>query len=195
MKLISQAAENNKAFIGKELARRFGHGKVIEIGSGTGQHGLHVTATCPRLTWQCSETPENLGRLIENMEPFISAKLPAPIRLEVGQSWPAGRFDHAFSANVLHIMSESLMPDFFAGVSRLLAPGGSCCIYGPFKYRGEFTTKSNARFDVWLKQNHEAGGIRDIEVVNELAAASGLSLVDDVDMPANNQLLAFKLAS
>jgi hypothetical protein len=64
-------------------------------------------------------------------------------------------------------------------------------VYGPFKYRGKFTTKSNAGFDRWLKARDPESGIRDFEWVNELAEEVGFSLVEDNAMPANNQLLAW----
>ena len=67
-------------------------------------------------------------------------------------------------------------------------------LYGPFKYNGKFTTESNARFDDWLKQRDPASGVRDFEKVQELAATAGLSLQEDNPMPANNQLLVFKLS-
>jgi hypothetical protein len=65
-------------------------------------------------------------------------------------------------------------------------------VYGPFKYGGEFTTPSNAQFDQWLKDRNPASGIRDVERVQALATAAGLSLVEDNAMPANNQLLVWR---
>jgi len=65
-------------------------------------------------------------------------------------------------------------------------------VYGPFKYAGEFTTESNARFDVWLKNQNPVSGIRDFERVDALAEDAGLRLLEDNSMPANNQLLVWK---
>jgi hypothetical protein len=66
------------------------------------------------------------------------------------------------------------------------------CIYGPFKYNGNFTSESNQRFDEFLNQQDCQSGIRDFEWVQQLAEQAGLMLVDDIAMPANNQLLIFK---
>ena len=79
----------------------------------------------------------------------------------------------------------------FAGVGRVLAPGGAVCIYGPFRYGGQYTSTSNAVFDQSLRRRDTASGIRDCEAVQGLAAAQGLELVADDRMPANNQLIVF----
>ena len=64
-------------------------------------------------------------------------------------------------------------------------------IYGPFNYRGDYTSESNARFDIWLGQQHPGSAIRDFEQVDALARAAGFALLGDHPMPANNRLLAW----
>ena len=41
---------------------------------------------------------------------------------------------------------------FFEAVGEILVKGGVLCVYGPFRYGGRYTSKSNARFDQYLKQ-------------------------------------------
>jgi nucleoside-diphosphate-sugar epimerase len=65
-------------------------------------------------------------------------------------------------------------------------------VYGPFRYRGAFTTASNADFDAMLRERDPASGVRDFEAVNALAEAAGLVLQADHSMPANNQLLVWR---
>src|SRR5690348_707295 len=64
--MSSEACERNKgpilAVLGAELAASH---RVLEIGSGTGQHAVHFAAHLPHLTWQPSELPENLPQLAE----------------------------------------------------------------------------------------------------------------------------------
>ena len=57
---------------------------------------------------------------------------------------------------------------------------------------GEFTTPSNAQFDLWLKGNDARSGVRDIETVLALAENADLVLLEDNPMPANNQLLVWQ---
>ena len=65
-------------------------------------------------------------------------------------------------------------------------------LYGPYKYGGKFTTQSNADFDVYLRTNYGAGGIKDFETIDALANDNGLALENDIAMPANNQFLVYR---
>jgi hypothetical protein len=65
-------------------------------------------------------------------------------------------------------------------------------IYGPFSYQGKFTSESNARFNLSLRQRDPLSGIRDVEALDRLAGDQGLERVADYSMPANNQLLIWK---
>jgi hypothetical protein len=80
----------------------------------------------------------------------------------------------------------------FAGIGRILRPGGVLCIYGPFNYGGKFTSASNAQFDASLKAQAPHMGIRDFEAMDRLAAEQGLRLQADHAMPANNRLVVWR---
>ena len=88
-------------------------------------------------------------------------------------------------------MSEKSVENFFIGTPAVHLNPGLLFIYGPFKYSGEFTTESNAQFDTWLKERDPDSGVRDLESINALATQAGLNLIEDFQMPANNQLLVF----
>jgi hypothetical protein len=62
-------------------------------------------------------------------------------------------------------------------------------VYGPFNYRGKYTSSSNQSFDQRLTQSSEYSAIRDFEAVNQLAVEQGFTLSEDYQMPANNRLL------
>lgn len=199
---FAPSAERNKDAILAALRPHLAHcRRVLEIGSGTGQHAVHMTAALPQLVWQCSELPGAVEGVAARLEAEGTARTPPPLALDVAAPpWPlpaadaADAFDAIFTANTLHIMSFAHVGQFFARVGEVLAPGGLCCIYGPMKYRGAFTTKSNAEFDAQLRARDPLSGIRDFEALDELAQAQGLVLLEDLAMPANNQLLIWRRA-
>lgn len=191
---FSEACERNKDFILKEIAIFFGDSTaILEVGSGTGQHAVYFSHRLPWLAWQPTDTANYLDDLSLRISEEAPENVSAPIDLDVRmQPWPIGHYDGVFSANTLHIMSWSCVENFFRGVGETLKGGGALCIYGPFRYGGEFTSESNRQFDQQLKRLDAQKGIRDFEAVNELAGAEQLELAQDIAMPANNQLLVWR---
>lgn len=197
---FAPSAERNKDAILAALRPRLAHRRrVLEIGSGTGQHAVHMTAALPQLVWQCSELPGAALGVAARLEAEGTERTPPPLALDVAAPpWPLpaaeapDAFDAIFTANTLHIMSFAHVGQFFARVGEVLAPGGLCCVYGPMKYGGAFTTRSNAEFDAQLRARDPLSGIRDFEALDELAQAQGLTLLEDLAMPANNQLLIWR---
>lgn len=191
---FSQACENNKAPILSVLRTAFAdRRKVLEIGSGTGQHAVYLAANLEHLNWQTSDLEPSHAGIRAWIAATEVSNVLGPVTLDVGEPvWPVSDFDAVFTANTLHIMSWVRVQDLFAGLAHLLPADGVACIYGPFNYRGGFSSASNARFDAWLRSCDPARGIRDFEAVCELAAGAGLALRDDHAMPANNRLLEFR---
>ncbi len=191
---FSEACERNKGPILQVLREAFaGLREVLEVGSGTGQHAVWFARHLPDLAWQPSELAGELAPLRARLRAEAPANVRAPLALDVARRpWTAQTFDAVFSANTLHIMSAAHVEQFFLGVGEVLVPGGVLCVYGPFRYGGEFTTPSNAKFDQWLKNRDPLSGVRDFEAVDALASAQGLSLVADHAMPANNQALVWR---
>lgn len=188
----SEASERNKGPILAVLREAFaGSRRVLEIGSGTGQHAVWFARHMPHLEWQPSDLPEEMPGLQSRLAVEGPPNVRAPLVLDVTvHPWPVQEVDAIFSANTLHIMSWSAVEQFFAGADRVLADHGALlAVYGPFRYRGDYTTASNAEFDCWLKRRDPQSGIRDFEAVDRLARQAALDLVADHAMPANNQLL------
>lgn len=167
--------------------------RVLEIGSGTGQHAVHFGAELTHLVWQTADVQQHhAGIRAWLAEAGLPNVLP-PLALDVNQpGWRDGRYDAVFSANTLHIMSWPEVEKFFEGVGEILESGGILAVYGPFNYNGAFTSESNARFDAWLKARDPASGVRDFEAVDALARAQGLHLQQDIAMPANNRTLVWR---
>jgi hypothetical protein len=75
----------------------------------------------------------------------------------------------------------------FAELPQITHAGATLIIYGPFNYRGRYSSDSNAAFDQWLQARGAHMAIRDAEAVDTLATSAGFTLADDIPMPANNR--------
>jgi len=190
---FSEACDRNKDPILAVLREAFAdRTRVIEIGAGTGQHAVHFAQHLPHLVWQPTDRREHLEGLAARIAAEGPPNLLASVELDVlCQPWPPLHGDAVFSANTLHIMSWPAVEALFAGLGRVLGRDGVLAIYGPFQYGGRFTTASNAAFDAMLRKRDPDSGVRDVEAVNALAKALGLTLLADHAMPANNQLLVW----
>ena len=192
-KPFSQACENNKVAILAALANSFSASKtVLEIGSGSGQHAVFFAPNMPWLSWQTSDILINHQGISQWLREYPAGNLLHPIELDLNHPWPIEKIDAIYTANTLHIISWPLVQAFFSGVSQHLNQQGKCCVYGPFNYQGQYTSESNAGFDIWLKERDSQSAIRDIEAIMTLAESVGLSLENDHAMPANNRLLVFQ---
>src|SRR5215469_13254609 len=99
-KPYSPASERNCEPILAVLRRWFAdRQRVLEIGSGTGQHAVHFAAAMPQLVWQCSDRAENLAGIRQWLDEAALPNTPPPVQLDVTGTWPEGRFDAIFSAN------------------------------------------------------------------------------------------------
>src|SRR5579871_2627033 len=194
---VSEAAERNKEPILRIIAAAFAPCRtVLEVGSGTGQHATYFAAQLPHLSWQPSDTGEYFAPLRRHIAAMALPNLQPAVQLDVRQRpWPVGQFDALFTANTLHIMSWDAVEDFFLGLEPVLRTGGVLCIYGPFRYGGDYTSESNARFDAYLRSRDPHSGIRDFEALARLATLASLTLLADHPMPANNQLLVWRKGS
>ncbi len=194
----SEACERNRdPILGVLQGVLQNRNRVLEIGSGTGQHAVYFAAALPHLRWQASDHPDYLPGIAERLAEASLPNAPPPWPLQAVLEPVPGLaplpeapldFDAVFSANTLHIMSWAHVEAFFAGLPAVMADDAVLCVYGPFNYGGDYTSESNRQFDGWLKARDPDSGIRDAEAVDALAAAQGLRLIEDVAMPANNRL-------
>jgi cyclopropane fatty-acyl-phospholipid synthase-like methyltransferase len=192
-KPFADACERNRDPILAVLRSHFSdRERVLEIGSGTGQHAVYFAQKMPTLQWQTSDRVANLPGLRRWLDEASLSNTPAPLELDVNGVWPSGIFDGIFSANTLHIMSWAEVETLFRNLERISTPDAKLAIYGPFNYDGRFTSDSNAAFDRSLKSRGAHMGIRDFEAVNSIASSAQFALIDDVPMPANNHLLVWQ---
>ena len=173
---------------------------VLEIASGTGEHGAWFTQHLPGLAWTYSDIdPESLvsqhaWRVANN-----DGRLHGPLVIDASRGdWAgaerAGAWQAIYSANMVHIAPFAAAEGLFRGAGRLLASGGALILYGPFARRGEIAP-SNAAFSENLKARNPDWGVRDLDAeLTPLARAAGLTLQDVREMPANNLIAVFRRA-
>ena len=197
MPALSEACERNKEPILAVLRGVLAEVRsVLEVGSGTGQHAVHFAAHLPRLRWQASEVPALLPPLAAYLGAADLPNLPAPLALDLHhEPWPEVAAEALFSANTLHIMDWAGVEALFRLAGATLGSAGVLALYGPFRYDGRHTSRSNAEFDAFLRARDPASGVRDVRELEPLGQAQGFSLRADHDMPANNRTLIFARAS
>ena len=199
---FSPSAERNRDVI-LSVFREYmpGAGTLLEIASGTGEHGAYIAPDMPLLTWYYSDVdPASLtSQSAWATHLGEDSGLKGPLTLDVtAPDWTAAgaptRLDAMFCANMIHIAPFEACEGLIAGAGRHLVPGARLMLYGPFARDGEIVD-SNADFDTSLKARDPAWGVRDLDrQILPLANTAGLSLVGTVEMPANNLSVIFEKA-
>lgn len=173
-------------------------GRVLEIASGTGEHGAHITAMATDLIWTysdidlVSQASQRAWRVAADHD-----RLRGPLTLDTTQSvWgeeeELASLDGLFCANMIHIAPFEAAEGLIAGAGRLLRPAGRLMLYGPFARNAEIAP-SNARFSEDLRRRDPTWGVRDLDrQILPLAKDADLKLVTVVDMPANNFSVVFE---
>ena len=193
IKPYSAACDNNRHPILEIIEVLFADSKeILEIGSGTGQHAVYFGEKLPHLIWRSSDLQENHAGIELWLSEANLPNTPPPLMLDVTRAhWPGLEVDAVFCANTIHIIGWDSVEAMIAGVGKLLPNNGLLVLYGPFNYNNAYTSESNARFDIWLKQRDPESGIRNFEDVEQLANAADLYIQHDYTMPANNRLLCW----
>ena len=192
-KPFSPACERNKEAILHTISPKLRETrKLLEIGSGTGQHAVHFAKHMPWLNWQCSDIQENLSGIAAWIDEAHLNNFPTPITFNVSVHQLKHKYDAIYSCNTLHIMAKNEVEALFNSAVKIATDDAVLLIYGPFNYGGRYTADSNANFDQWLKEQNPHSAIRDFEWVNTLAEEKGFRLISDEAMPANNNLLHWR---
>jgi hypothetical protein len=193
-KPFSQACENNKQPILDVLNRVLANRKkLLEIGSGTGQHAAYFAPKLSHLEWYTSDMPDNhlgISAWIEDVGAY-NLHHPRPFTIGTSRSdiWPITNVDAVYTANTTHIMQPSEAQLMMQLVANNLPEGGVFCQYGPYNFQGRYTSESNQGFDQRLSEQG-CGGIRDIEEL--ILWAKPLVLMETISMPANNFMLIWQ---
>lgn len=196
-RLTSPSAERNKGVIADVLeAHLTERARVLEIGSGTGQHGYELIRRRPDVLWQPSDPDAQSRKSQDAWALDADGRILPSLALDLMQAgWSdgLGPFDAVVCMNVIHISPWDVCEQLAGRARDLLAPSGLLFLYGPFR-EGEQTAPSNMDFDRSLKARNPSWGVRDLDQVISEMANAGLSLHHRLQMPANNLSLIFKFA-
>ncbi|MEH6404874.1 MAG: DUF938 domain-containing protein [Sneathiella sp.] len=193
-------ARNRDAIYGVLKEKLPSNGTVLELASGSGEHGAFFAPLFPSLQWQPSNFDEEHLRSARAWQEFTGASNFLPVvKLDATSNlWPVeDRYSHGpitavFNANMIHISPWQVCQGLLAGAGRILRPGGKVFLYGPFKVKGEHTSQSNEQFEKWLTNQSSEFGVRDIERVTEEAALNDLTHLESCPMPSNNFIQIFE---
>jgi len=192
MKQSAPATARNREPIREVLATVLpASGVVLEIASGTGEHGVHMARSFPAIDWQPTDLDDSaLASIAAWRDEAALPNLRAPLRLDVRDAtWPSA--NAIVCINMIHISPWEATLALFAGAARTLAPGELLFTYGPYRFDGQ-TAPSNEDFDRSLKSRDPRRGVRDVTDLR--AAAVGFTFVQAIAMPANNHSLVFRRA-
>lgn len=191
----SPAAERNKEPILAAIRARLpASGVVVEIASGTGQHIVHFARELPALIWQPTDADDELrAAAADRIREAGLTNVREPLRLDVlAADWPAIDASAMICINMLHVAPPSAVQGLMAAAGRMLRAGAPLFLYGAYKRGGRHTAPSNESFDASLRARNPEWGVRDLDEVERCAEQHGLTLVDVLEMPANNLTVTFE---
>ncbi len=202
-RLFFSATQKNRDVIGDVLSRIIKKdGLILEIGSGSGEHGVVFQKRFPEIIWQTSD-PNLLHRksIFSWIEyEGLSKKMPKPLDLDVENiPWNiplklANSLQGIVSINLIHVAKWTCTVALFKEAGKLLNSGQFLIFYGPFKIGNKHTSQSNYIFDNSLKMQNEFWGIRNLEEVTDEAKKNGFFQEDIIMMPANNFSIIYRKA-
>ena len=193
-RLFSPTAARNKTPIGKVISPYIPKGaKVLEIASGTGEHGAYMCGIRPDIIWQPSD-PNAESRISQNdwAQDCGERMLPSLEIDTTAGDWAEGlsAFDVIYCANMIHIAPWEAALGLVQGASKLLNTGAAFILYGPF-LEGEETAESNLQFNVSLQSRNASWGVRNLEAVKHIFSEAGFTHEARIVMPKENRTLIF----
>jgi SAM-dependent methyltransferase len=193
-RIAPATARNREPILGVLRPLLPAEGLVLEIASGSGEHIVAFARALPDLVWQPSDPSAEARASIAAWAAAEALRnLRAPLDLDVSRAdWPIDAADAILCINMIHISPWSATEGLMRGAAALLPPGGLLYLYGPYFQRDVPTAPSNLAFDADLRRRNPDWGLREMDAVEDCAAAHGLRLEQVVAMPANNLSVIFR---
>ena len=178
-------------------------GVLLEIASGSGEHGVFFQESFPSITWQTSDPEESHRKSISSWIDHhgLTSMMPDPLDIDVEKRpWPIPnqiRFliKGIVCINMIHISPWSCTKALFEESKKILKGNHFLMLYGPFFRFDKETSESNLVFDQSLKSQNLLWGIRQLERVDEIAFEHGFEQEKIIEMPANNLSVIYRLNS
>lgn len=176
-------------------------GRLLEIGSGTGQHAAMLPFAFSDIEWWPSDPDPDHRRSIAAWQAYTKVPERPAFDIDATSDWAArddisalSPFGAVLSCNVIHIAPFAVAEGIVGGAAQVLRPGGRLVFYGPFHIGGKPTGSGNERFDQSLRAQDPAWGIRDVDQVGRIARAAGFGDPEVRMMPSDNRLVIFTKA-
>tara|TARA_Y100001968_G_C19143506_1_gene612594 strand:- start:121 stop:753 length:633 start_codon:yes stop_codon:yes gene_type:complete len=175
-------------------------GVLLEIASGSGEHGVFFQKSFPSIIWQSSD-PKLVHRksiISWIFQQGLSSIMPGPLDIDVERRpWLITNELRALikgivCINMIHITPLSCTKALFEESNNILDRNHFLFLYGPFFMKDKQTSESNLMFDQSLKFNNILWGIRELEKVNEIAFENGFKQDNIIQMPANNLSVIYR---
>jgi hypothetical protein len=197
VKQHAPATLRNRDPIAEVLARELpGHGTVLEIAAGTGEHAVFFAGRFPALRWQPTDpSAEALASIAAYRDDYAGTNLAAPLLLDAAapETWPVDEAAAIVCINMVHISPWEATLGLIRGAAELLGgTGGPLILYGPYIEQGIETARSNCEFDASLKARNPLWGLREAEAIDAIAAQHGLARSARHALPANNIMLIYR---
>ena len=203
-RLFYPATQRNKHSIEDVLSKILNkNGSILEIGSGSGEHGVFFQKKFPKIIWQTSDPKlvnrKSISSWIEFEE--LNKKMPQPLELDVEKiPWKvplniSNSLQGIVSINMIHVAKWNCTVALFREAGKLLNKGQFLILYGPFKISNKYTSQSNYLFDNSLKMENNLWGIRNLEEVSNEAKKNGFFQENIIDMPVNNFAIIYRKVS
>lgn len=193
-RLFSSSSGRNSGPISEFLSKKIPENStVLEIASGSGEHGVAICKKRPDIFWQMSD-PDDKSRQSQDdwRLDYPDQIFPSlPLSMTDLDWWGGlGPYDAIYCANMIHIAPWEAALGLAEGAGHILEKEGLVFLYGPFK-EGAETAQSNLSFDHSLKSRNPSWGVRDLDSVKYIFADVGFNLLARIEMPAENRILLF----